>query len=187
LAEEDKLIEKLTNFSGSNATVLVTPDKGYLWTDSRYYIQAERELEKENWEMIPMEDKERSWHNLIHKNKYNVKTDFKNVSYSAFEEINKKYKGLSISHLDDEIVRKVIEEQKSFENKKSQIFILGEEFSGQSTLEKYKSVSESILCEYENEIGDIRKSRVSLVISKLDDIACINNVNILRVDKFKRK
>ena len=36
LAEKDKKIKYLSNFSGSNALALVTQDKAILWTDSRY-------------------------------------------------------------------------------------------------------------------------------------------------------
>lgn len=43
--EQFNLIEYLTGFTGSNATLIVTKDKVYMWTDGRYFIQAEMELE----------------------------------------------------------------------------------------------------------------------------------------------
>ena len=43
--ERFNLIEYLTGFTGSNATLIVTGDKVYMWTDGRYFIQAEMELE----------------------------------------------------------------------------------------------------------------------------------------------
>ncbi len=39
-----KVREYLTGFTGSNGTLLVTMDEALLWTDGRYFIQAEREL-----------------------------------------------------------------------------------------------------------------------------------------------
>lgn len=36
----------LTGFTGSNATLLVLPDSAYLYTDSRYFIQAKQQLPK---------------------------------------------------------------------------------------------------------------------------------------------
>jgi Xaa-Pro aminopeptidase len=39
-----KIIRWLTGFTGSSATVVVTGSFAGLWTDSRYFIQAEREL-----------------------------------------------------------------------------------------------------------------------------------------------
>ena len=40
-----KIISWLTGFTGSAATVVVTPSFAGLWTDSRYFIQAEEQLE----------------------------------------------------------------------------------------------------------------------------------------------
>lgn len=37
--------EWISGFTGSAGTVVVTADKGGLWTDSRYFIQAERQLQ----------------------------------------------------------------------------------------------------------------------------------------------
>lgn len=39
------VIRYITGFSGSNATLVVTREEAYLWTDGRYFIQAEKELE----------------------------------------------------------------------------------------------------------------------------------------------
>ena len=40
-----RIISWLTGFKGSNATIVITPVSAWLWTDSRYFIQAEREIE----------------------------------------------------------------------------------------------------------------------------------------------
>lgn len=44
-AEHYKTRRFITGFTGSAGTALVTADKAFLWTDGRYFIQAERELE----------------------------------------------------------------------------------------------------------------------------------------------
>lgn len=44
IAECDKFLTFLTGFTGSDAELLVTKDRAYLWTDSRYWEQADREL-----------------------------------------------------------------------------------------------------------------------------------------------
>ena len=44
--------EFITGFTGSNGMVLVTMDDGVLWTDSRYFIQAAKELEGTPFEML---------------------------------------------------------------------------------------------------------------------------------------
>ncbi len=38
----------LTGFTGSRSLVVVTPDNAYIWVDSRYHVQADRELEGTN-------------------------------------------------------------------------------------------------------------------------------------------
>ena len=38
-------------FTGTAATVVVTPDKALLWTDGRYFLQASQELGKE-WTLM---------------------------------------------------------------------------------------------------------------------------------------
>ena len=37
--------EYLSGFTGSAGTLIVTPEDAFLWTDGRYFIQAEQELE----------------------------------------------------------------------------------------------------------------------------------------------
>lgn len=44
----------LSGFTGSAGTLLVTKEKGYLWTDGRYFIQAEKELSGKNIELMKM-------------------------------------------------------------------------------------------------------------------------------------
>lgn len=39
------IVKWLTGFTGSNATVVVTADAAGLWTDSRYYLQAQQQLQ----------------------------------------------------------------------------------------------------------------------------------------------
>ena len=42
-----KLREYLSGFTGSNGTLVITAECACLWTDSRYYLQAEKELDTE--------------------------------------------------------------------------------------------------------------------------------------------
>lgn len=39
-----KLREYISGFTGSNGTLVITHSEAFLWTDSRYYLQAEKEL-----------------------------------------------------------------------------------------------------------------------------------------------
>ncbi|XP_027753671.1 xaa-Pro aminopeptidase 2 [Empidonax traillii] len=50
ISKRDARLGWLTGFTGSAGTSVVTKDKAALWTDSRYWTQAERELDC-NWEL----------------------------------------------------------------------------------------------------------------------------------------
>ena len=44
VGEYFKVREFISGFTGSAGTAVITPDKAGLWTDGRYFIQAEQEL-----------------------------------------------------------------------------------------------------------------------------------------------
>ncbi|CAJ1058881.1 xaa-Pro aminopeptidase 2 [Xyrichtys novacula] len=50
IAPRDARMAFMTGFTGSAGTAIVTPTKATLWTDSRYWVQAERQLDC-NWEL----------------------------------------------------------------------------------------------------------------------------------------
>jgi Xaa-Pro aminopeptidase len=52
ISDHWKIIPWLTGFTGSAATVVITDSYAGLWTDSRYFIQAEEQLEGSGFELI---------------------------------------------------------------------------------------------------------------------------------------
>lgn len=54
LAPCDERIAFISGFTGSNGLCLTTSDKALMWTDGRYYLQAQKQL-YEGWEMMKME------------------------------------------------------------------------------------------------------------------------------------
>lgn len=54
LPEQFKDRQWLTGFTGSNGIALVSKDAAYLWTDGRYFIQAENQLEGTGIELMKM-------------------------------------------------------------------------------------------------------------------------------------
>lgn len=56
VSDHDKVLEYMTGFTGSNGTLLVTPKEALLWTDGRYYIQCEKELEGSGIRMMRQGD-----------------------------------------------------------------------------------------------------------------------------------
>ncbi|HSO77225.1 MAG TPA: aminopeptidase P family protein [Bacteroidales bacterium] len=52
--EHWRVIEWLTGFTGSAATVVITSRFAGLWTDSRYFIQAEEQLQNSGFELVKL-------------------------------------------------------------------------------------------------------------------------------------
>lgn len=52
IAARDRRRQFITGFTGSAGTAVVTKDEALLWTDGRYYQQADLELNKENWTLM---------------------------------------------------------------------------------------------------------------------------------------
>ncbi|XP_026991885.1 xaa-Pro aminopeptidase 2 [Tachysurus fulvidraco] len=50
IAQRDARLSWMSGFTGSSGTAVVTQDKAVLWTDSRYWVQAERQMDC-NWEL----------------------------------------------------------------------------------------------------------------------------------------
>lgn len=53
IADQWQVIKRLTGFTGSAATLVVTQQRAALWTDSRYYLQAEAQLRGSGIEFMP--------------------------------------------------------------------------------------------------------------------------------------
>ena len=54
MADCDERIKFISGFSGSNGLCVITQDHALMWTDGRYYLQAEKQLEA-GWKMQKME------------------------------------------------------------------------------------------------------------------------------------
>jgi Xaa-Pro aminopeptidase len=50
----DERVKYISGFSGSNGLCLITQDKALMWTDGRYFLQAERQLEA-GWALMKMD------------------------------------------------------------------------------------------------------------------------------------
>lgn len=86
----DKRIEKVTGFTGSNAVAVLTPTKSVLYTDSRYFIQAEKELINGFGLMRMGTDSELTDFLEEAADPKIVGIDKRLISQSAFEELKKK-------------------------------------------------------------------------------------------------
>lgn len=47
-------MEFVTGFSGSFGTAVIAENEAALWTDSRYFLQAENQLDNQTWILMKM-------------------------------------------------------------------------------------------------------------------------------------
>lgn len=52
VSEHDKRLKFVTGFSGTNGEACITAKSAAFWTDSRYHIQAEEQLDSEVWTLM---------------------------------------------------------------------------------------------------------------------------------------
>lgn len=45
-------MEYVTSFTGSNGMAVIAENTAAFWTDSRYYLQAEQQLDNETWTLM---------------------------------------------------------------------------------------------------------------------------------------
>ena len=60
----DERVAFASGFTGSNAISIISQDEALLWTDGRYYLQAEKQLH-EGWKMKKMQAGEKKWFEVI--------------------------------------------------------------------------------------------------------------------------
>ncbi len=144
-----KLREYLSGFTGSSGTIVVTMEKCILWTDGRYYLQAERELKGKDIVLFKASEKEtpKTYEFLIKELK---KGSLVGVDGSLF---SKKQLDIIITELEKEKINidtdfnsfAVWEKRPSFPSEK--LFLLHEQYCGESLCEKVKRVRQKMKTE----------------------------------------
>ncbi|PHQ80132.1 MAG: Xaa-Pro aminopeptidase [Coxiella sp. (in: Bacteria)] len=129
----------ISGFTGSAGDVLVGLDSAYLWTDPRYFIQADEELDKANFQLMRQQQGMAApIHDWLHKNAAHkrVATDPKLISpnekklwEAALVDV-----GGSLVSLDGNLVDALWDDQPARES--NPIILLDEQYNGQSTEQK---------------------------------------------------
>ena len=94
IAECDERIAFISGFTGSNGCTVVTADDARMWTDGRYYIAAQKQLQQ-GWTMMKMERGEPMWWDWVGDNikEGKVGLDFNQYSSAAVEVRTKFFAG----------------------------------------------------------------------------------------------
>ena len=133
--ERYKLREFITGFTGSRGTAVITMDKAGLWTDSRYFIQAEKQLSNSEVKLYKMgEDISMDDFLLREVHDYGrIGFDGELMSYSYYENLAKKMETRMLLW-DLDFISDLWEDRPLVPNGK--INILYEEYSGKTPKEK---------------------------------------------------
>ena len=165
--EYDKCSRFLSGFTGSAGTLLVMKEEAFLWTDGRYFLQAESELKDSGITLMKMG--EPGVVNLDELLEEKMKKDEVlgfNGSLLSFSEgkviANKVVKNGVKLAIGKEITDEVWTDRP--ERPHTKVFILEEKYAGKSAAKKISEVRERM------------KGRDLLIVSSLSDIAWLTNL-----------
>ena len=162
--------EWISGFTGSNGSIAITENKGGLWTDSRYYIQAEKELKDSGINLFKMNNPDFpdmfSWIKNSLRPNDTVGIDSKLISYKASLNLIKTMdlKNIKIKWLKNNLIDIIWKDRPSLPD--SLLKIHKNEFAGETVVVKLKNIRKIM---DENKID-------SLVLSSLDSISWLFNI-----------
>lgn len=140
-----KTREFMSGFTGSAGTLLVTAEKAGLWTDGRYFLQAENQLKGSGITLFKMDEPGVPTLNAFLKSELKaaskVGMDGKVVSLQNYEAMQKELEGIELV-TDNDLVNTIWKERP--EPVLSAAFILGTEYTGKSAAEKIAEVRKAL-------------------------------------------
>lgn len=163
-----KTREYISGFTGSAGTALVTLDEAILWTDGRYFLQAEKQLAGTPFVLYKMGEAGVPTLTEYLKNKLKkgdaLGFDGKVVSLSMFEDLKKNLTNGVTMTSDRDLVGEIWEDRPKA--KLSKAFVFGEEYSGESARDKIERVRKMLK----------EEGASSTVIGALEDVCYLFNI-----------
>ena len=161
--------EFISGFTGSAGTIVITLDKAILWTDGRYFIQAEKELQKTCVELYKMgeEGVPTTFEYIKNEVPSGSKIGFDGRAMSASmgkdleDDLSKK--DITISYEGD-LLDEIWEDRPALSDKKA--FLLDVKYTGEDFKSKISRVRKSME----------EKGATTHILTSLDDIAWLFNI-----------
>ena len=161
--------EFMSGFTGSEGTLIISMDEAGLWTDGRYFIQAEQELKDSGIKLFKMGEEgvptiEEYLLEKLPKNS-TLGFDGRVMSVKEGQSLANKlaFKGINIEYKYD-LVNDIWEDRCSLPTEKA--FLLGTEYSGESFSDKLSRIR-AVMKE---------KKATTHILASLDDIAWLFNI-----------
>lgn len=169
LADYYKTRVWISGFTGSAGTVVVTEDEAILWTDGRYWIQAENEIAGSEIKLFKMGVPGVPTYIEWLKEKLNINDtvgfDGKIFPQSDFVELEKALKNKGIKFIEDyDLVGELWEDRPALP--KSKAFVLDVKYAGKTANEKLEEVRKEM----------DKKGVDYFLLGSLDDIAWVYNI-----------
>lgn len=160
--------EFVTGFTGSQGTAVITNQDAYLWTDGRYFIQAEKEIKDFGFELKKQgQAGVLNYDEWIAENIEDGMTLGLNAEYFShqeFKSISKKLENKNIKIIDIDLIKDLWLDRYDFPS--DDAFLLDIKYSGKSAGEKIAEIREILK----------KKNSNMTVLSSLVDIAWILNI-----------
>lgn len=168
LPEHYKTREYISGFTGSAGTALVTLDEAILWTDGRYFLQAEKQLAGTPFVLYKMGEPgvPTVAEYLKDKLKKNEKLGFdgKVVSLSMLEDLKKSLSSEVGMSSDRDLVGEIWEDRPKARFSKA--FVFGKEYAGEDAKSKIERVRKALK----------EEGATSTVIGALEDVCYLFNI-----------
>lgn len=169
VSDHFKVREYFCNFSGSNGTLLVWQEGAGLWTDGRYFIQAEHELAGTGVELFRMgTEGVPSIEEFLTQNMRRGQTlgfDGRVVSCRTGEKLEAKFKEKQIGiAYEKDLAEEIWKDRPPFPA--GRVTVLSEELAGKSTEDKQREVMDKVM----------KEGADSFLLTKLDDLMWLFNI-----------
>ncbi|MEN6619902.1 MAG: aminopeptidase P family protein [Rikenellaceae bacterium] len=162
-----KCLEWLSGFNGSAGTLVVTLEEAALWTDSRYFVQAEKQLDSSNIELkkmkMPGTESIDKWLTMRLNENSRVGVDAGLFSMAEFQSLKEQLLPLELVMSSDPFTGIWEERPAVYSN---EIKYLDIKYSGETIISKHKRMIEAI----------DSKDNFIYLLSACDDIAWLCNI-----------
>lgn len=159
----------ISGFTGSAGTVVITENEAILWTDGRYFIQAEKELEGSEYKLYKMDTPGyptyTEWLKETLKSGDAIGFDGKVFAQESVENLERGFKEKEIKFIDEyDLVGEIWEDRPAIP--KGEAFLHELKYTGKTAQEKIKEVRE-----------EMKKQNTDyFLLGSLDDIAWLYNI-----------
>lgn len=164
-----KCREYLSGFSGSAGTLIVTQEEAQLWTDGRYFLQAEEQLADTGIHLMKMGEEgvptvQKYLAELL-KDEDSLGYDGRTIRVKYADSIQKELQGKNIKYIENiDLVGEIWKDRPSFP--KNQIWLLPEKYTGKSRKDKLTELRETMT----------HTGADAVLLAALDDIAWLYNL-----------